>query len=314
MPTKPRRAATTPCALAALAILAAAAGCRPAGTDSAAAPLLVIGSRGHASGRFNLPRGIDRDPPRGLLYVVDWDGRVQKFTEDGAFRASWVMPLTRKGTPEDLCVAPGGNVLVADTHYSRVLEFDPAGRVVRTFGSYGREAGQFIYPVGICCTPQGTIYVTEYGGNDRVQKFKRDGTFLRAWGQPGTEPGRFQRPSGIDVCADGLVAVADAVNHRVQVFTPDGELRHLIGREGSRRGCFRYPYDVAATGRALFVLEYGNQRAQKVTREGRCLAVYGGPGRRPGRFSSPWRCTADGDLVLVSDTYNHRVVKLDTSL
>ena len=274
---------------------------------------LVIGSFGHTSGKFNRPRGIVYEAREDVIFVVDWDGRIQKFTPDGQFRASWLMPAVAKGMPEDLAIARNGHVLVADTHYSRIAEFTPNGDLVRTFGTYGREPGQFIYPVGICCDGDANIYVSEYGENDRIQKFAPDGAFLCQWGRFGSEPGQFQRPSGIEVSPDNQLFVADAVNHRVQVFDLNGKLIRIIGREGAGAGEFRYPYDVALMGGALYVLEYGNQRVQKLTRDGKPLGVLGQRGRGDGCFAFPWRCAAVNGALYVSDTDNHRVVRLGKS-
>lgn len=267
----------------------------------------VIGEPGHTSGKFNRPRGIDFDPASGIICVVDWDGRVQKFTTNGEFRASWIMPDVRKGKPEDLCFAKTGNILVADTHYSRVVEFSPDGQLLRTFGTYGAADGQFIYPVGISCDRDGNIYVAEYGKSDRIQKFSAEGTFILSWGSFGARPGQFQRPSGLAVSSDNQVFVADAVNHRIQVFDTNGTLLRIIGKEGVASGEFRYPYDVVVIGDSMYVLEYGNQRLQRLSLEGVPLGSFGIPGRADGCFAFPWRCTEMGDQVLVSDTENGRV-------
>ena len=122
-------------------------------------------------GRFIRPRGIDYDPATELFYCVDWSGRVQKFSSVGRFKGSWIMPEIDNGKPEDVCIALNGNILVADTHYSRIIEFSPAGRQVNLFGSFGREPGQFIYPVGICRDDEGNIFVSEYGENDERYEF-----------------------------------------------------------------------------------------------------------------------------------------------
>jgi DNA-binding beta-propeller fold protein YncE len=286
-----------------------AAGCGP----SSSGPVrerLVFGSHGYTAGKFHRPRGLAWDEPGGFVYVVDWAGRVQKFTTNGEFRASWRMPDIEVGKPEDLCVAPDGRVLIADTHYSRILEYTPDGKHVGGFGRYGRGPGEFIYPVGIACDSNGCLYVTEYGENDRVQKFDRQGHFLMAWGSFGSGPGQFQRPSGLEVAGD-RVYVADAVNHRIQVFDLEGALVQTIGKQGSEPGLLRYPYDVAVKGGFLYVLEYGNQRIQKFTLAGEPVETLGRPGSGPGGLASPWRCVRVGDSISVSDTENHRVVVLE---
>lgn len=271
---------------------------------------LVIGGPGHTSGFFNKPRGITWDRAGNVIFVVDWDGRIQKFDCGGGFRGSWIMPDVEKGKPEDLCMTPDGNLLVADTHYSRVVEYTTSGVLVGMFGRYGRGQGEFIYPVGIACDTNGNIYVSEYGENDRIQKFGRKGEFIKAWGRFGDAPGEFRRPSGIEFGDNGELYVADAVNHRIQVFDTQGQLLRIIGSEGTEAGRFRYPYDVCIGGTNMYVLEYGNQRIQKMTLDGRPLWIEGQPGNGDGFFAAPWRCATVSNRLYVSDTGNSRVVRL----
>jgi len=273
---------------------------------------LVIGSAGHTAGKFNRPRGICYDPAHGVIFVVDWDGRIQKFTTNGQFKASWIMPEVRKGKPEEVCMTTNGTLLVADTHYSRIVEYTADGQFLRSFGSYGRGPGQFIYPVGIAQDRQGYLYVSEYGENDRIQKFTSAGEFVKAWGGFGTAPGQFQRPGGIEITTNDVIVVADAVNHRIQFFDTEGQLLKVIGKEGTGPGEFRYPYDVAVAGNTLYVLEYGNQRVQKLTLDGQPLGMIGRPGRGDGCFAFPWRFEVVENMLYISDTDNNRVVVLPT--
>jgi DNA-binding beta-propeller fold protein YncE len=285
-----------------------------AGKDSTSGVFtLVIGSPGHTAGKFNRPRGMTYYAPDDALFILDWDGRIQKFSSDGSFRASWIMPDVKVGKPEDICVAINNNLLVADTHYSRVIEFTRSGDIVRSFGSYGRGPGQFIYPVGICTDSGGNIYVSEYGENDRIQKFSPDGTYITSWGKFGEAPGEFQRPSGLAMTTNNILYVADAVNHRVQVFSPDGELLKIIGGPGDEPGRFRYPYDVEIKGEKLYVLEYGSHRVQRMSLDGEPDGAIGQPGSGDGCFASPWRSTVAGGAIYIADTDNNRVVRLEKS-
>src|SRR5205814_763358 len=114
---------------------------------------------------------------------------------------------------------------------------------------------------------------------------------VKCWGSPGSEPGQFARIRAMALGPDGLLYVADACNHRIQVFTTEGTLVRLWGQAGNMPGELSYPYDVAfAPGSKpiLYVIEFGNQRVQKFTAEGKSLGVWGGPGRTRGKLASPW--------------------------
>ncbi len=116
----------------------------------------------------------------------------------------------------------------------------------------------------VTVAPDGTVYTTEHGLNNRVQHFTADGSFLRKWGRSGTGDGEFDRPFGIRVSANGRVFVADRDNSRVQYFSPIGSFLGKFGSLGSGNGEFGGPCGVAltATGDRLYVSETGNSRVQ----------------------------------------------------
>ena len=80
-----------------------------------------FGGRGNIPGMFNKPRGaaVSLD---GNLYIVDMTGRIQVFDPQGKFLFLFNTPAIEKGKPTGLGFAPNGNLLVADTHYHRVLD------------------------------------------------------------------------------------------------------------------------------------------------------------------------------------------------
>jgi DNA-binding beta-propeller fold protein YncE len=287
------------------------------------------GQPGAELGNFVKPRGLAVDPKGGFVYVADMSGRIQKFDLDGSALASWKVPDTELGTSEGLAVTSGGDLLVADTHYHRVLRYrfapgEPGGLWTRlagesspnpyVIGERGDGPGQFRFPIAVAVDPQDNFYVSEYGGNDRVQKFDAAGRCLLSWGALGSEPGQFIRPSGVAVEAGGNILVADAANHRIQRFSPDGKFLAAWGRlgRGGGGGELHYPYDVAALSDGSFVVaENYNHRLQRFSADGQPLGICGGPGREPGQFSRPWcLAAAGGGVVYVSDTMNHRIQRV----
>ena len=73
---------------------------------------------------------IDRDDH---LYIVDMTARIQVFTPEASSSASGRLPPTA-ASPTGLSIGRDGNVLVADTHYYRVLVYSPEGKLLRTLG------------------------------------------------------------------------------------------------------------------------------------------------------------------------------------
>lgn len=245
---------------------------------------------------------------RDEALVLDTIGRVLVFSPAGQTLRTWSMPETEVGRPEDVCLLQDGRIAVADTHYHRIVFFSGEGELQGMLGQQGTGAGEFIYPVAIAQGADGSIYVAEYGSNDRVQKFTPRGDCILAFGSFGTEPGAFQRPSGI-ACHDGLLYIADAINNRVQVFTEKGEFKGVLGG-GSLD--LHFPYDIAAApDGSLFVAEYGAGRVTRVDTTGHLLGRYGKTGSGSGRFVTPWGIAVDSHTrVRVADTGNRRMVEL----
>ena len=128
--------------------------------------------------------------------------------------------------PHGLRIDNHDNVWVTDVELQEVLEFSRAGKLLRTLGTErkpGLDATHFNRPTDIAFAPDGSIYVTDGYGNNRVAKFSSDGKFLLDWGRKGDGPGEFNLPHSVAVDAQGLVYVADRSNSRIQVFDANGK-------------------------------------------------------------------------------------------
>jgi len=263
-------------------------------------------------GEFNYPRAAALGLG-GELYVIDKGGRLQVLTAKGEYLRGWDMPRIEAGKPTGLGVGPDGSLYIADTHYARVLVYSPHGRLLRTIGSFGNGPGQFRLPTDVAVAPDGSFFVSEYGGNDRISRFSADGTFLYDFGGPQAGDVRLRRPQSLVLDRDGTLWVTDAANHRVCRFAPDGRLLQTFGTVGSGLGQLRFPYgiDLLPDG-TLVVCEYGNNRVQRFTRDGRSLGIWGAAGREPGRLAYPWAVAADRDgRLFIVDSGNNRIQVVD---
>jgi DNA-binding beta-propeller fold protein YncE len=290
-------------------------GCVPADPWSVAAtPELVWGRRGLSEGRVLKPRAIAIDA-NDELYLVDTTGRIQVFDGEGNFLRGWKMPETEFGRPTGLSIDSDGHLLVADTHYHRMLAFTSTGVPVpeKTIGGVaGKEPGEFAFVTDAVRDPDGLFYIGEYGDSDRIQRFSPEGEFVDAWGGTGREPGLFVRPQSLVLTPEGnQLWVADACNHRIQVFDVSSTPKLIAcwGVEGSEPGQLYYPYDlILHPDGTILVCEYGNQRIQRFTQEGQSLGILGRPGHGNGEFYQPWGLVLDSQKRLfVLDSNNHRV-------
>ncbi len=277
----------------------------------------VWGQRGLSDGRLQRPRAMAIDD-QGQLYIVDKTARIQVFTPDGEFVRGWSTPKSTNGKPCGLAFDNDGNLLVADTHYFRMLVYTPQGKLLedKTIGgTAGHGQGEFEFVTDAVQDSKGNYYVAEYGTFDRIQKFTSQGKYVYEWGGHGEEPGQFIRPQGLEIDDQDRIWVADSCNHRIQVFDVSGERAVLVdvwGRQGDQLGELKYPYGLALDGQGhVYVSEIGNNRVQKFKLNGQPVAALGTPGHEKGEFHQPWAlvCDAKG-RVHVLDTYNHRVQRI----
>ncbi|MCP4707226.1 MAG: hypothetical protein GY869_01260 [Planctomycetes bacterium] len=301
--------------------LVSMAGCDFSGSSGGDVKVVkVIGETGRGGGQFIYPRAIDMADD-GSMFVVDKTGRIQHLDSEGGYLSSIIMPEIEQGYSTGISCGADGNLYVADTHYHRVMVFTQTGEKIGEFGQLGEGDGEFIYPTDVAFGDDGRVFVSEYGGHDRISVFEKlvsgdnsgaekQWQFIFSFGSLGSDVGELSRPSAL--CVDlerARLYVADAVNHRIALYNFDGELQEYWCSVGMEPGELRYPYDLALTDDGnLVVCEYGNNRVQMFDAKGKSLAVYGRAGRQWGELAHPWGVAVDGKKrVYVVDGGNNRV-------
>ncbi len=288
-------------------LVALASGCDLAQSGH---PELVWGIHGRKPGWLHKPRVAAFDA-QDHLFLADLTDRIQVFDRDGNFIRQWSTPEFNVDGPSGLTIDKDGRLLVADTHFYRVLIYDAQGNLLHQIGDgvQGTTPGRFGYPTDVVMDKAGNYYVSEYGENDRIQVFSPDGKWLRQWGGHGDEPGQFMRPRAMAIDEDEHIYVADSANNRIQVFDTDGKLLKVWGERGDGAGQLNYPYDICiGPDKSLYVCEFGNHRVQKFTKDGKSLGTWGTAGREPGQLFNPWALAIDSHgYVSVIDSNNHRV-------
>lgn len=267
-----------------------------------------FGEVGLGPGAFSYPRAI-ATAASGDVYVVDKAGRVQRFDSNGVYASEWRMPQTQRGKPVGLTVHPDGRIFVADTHYHRVMVFSPAGERLAEFGEKGTADGEFLLPTDVAIDADGFIYVSEYGGNDRITRWSPDFVFQNVFFDGPIDGRPLRRPADMVIDKEQTVWVADACNHRIVRLSREGEVMLTFGHRGRGPGELRYPYGIdVGEDESILVCEYGGDRLQRFSKSGEWLGSWGRSGRRPGELSGPWGAAYGlGGRIYVVDSMNSRV-------
>jgi len=177
-----------------------------------------------------------------------------------------------------------GNIWVAErcganscagSDLAPILEFDPSGKLLKSFG-----AGMFVFPHGLYVDRDGNIWVTDGQGSEgkghQVFKFSPDGKVLMTLGKAGVAgdgPDTFNKPSAVATAPNGDIFVADGhggdSNASIVKFSNDGKFIKAWGKKGTLPGEFDVPHCMAfdAKGR-LFVGDRNNNRIQIFDQDG----------------------------------------------
>ena len=204
------------------------------------------------------------------------------------------------GGPWGIAVAPNGHTFIADYTNHQIHVFDEQRKYIRSFGQPGSGNEQLMRPVGIAVDANVLVYVAN-NNNHHIEVF-RDGTFVNQFGQLGY-------PWNVTI-NNGKLYVADCGNHRIAIFTLEGQLIRTIGSRGSGPGQFNRPSAVAFSPDGdMYVADRNNHRIQVFNSDGVYQREFGG-----GQVKYPYDIliTTDGH-VLVADFGNKRVVIFNTT-
>jgi len=266
------------------------------------AAVLFAAAHGQGGGEASVPKPTLPNPYR---LVPDWP----------TLPASMKGPNGRKwGEVIRVHVAPNGNIWVFHRCFNDkptgdatclnrgeanppILEFSPAGRLLRRFG-----VGLFAHPHGFTVDRNGNIWTTDSNAEETilgipaknaqgvaigqtVLKISPEGKVLMTLGRPGvggSGPDLFDRPTGVSIAASGDIFVSDghspnkSNSARIVKFTKDGKFIKTWGRLGSEPGNFREPHDLYVGGSKgyVYVADRQNNRVQVFDQDGKFIAAW----------------------------------------
>ncbi|MFW6211044.1 MAG: NHL repeat-containing protein, partial [bacterium] len=125
-------------------------------------------------GEFKEPSGVGVDGENNVYVADSWNGRIQKFTEDGKFLKSIGGTAGGFYSPRNVAVNAYGMVFVADTGTSRIHRFDTEfNRIGKPYGERGKAFGDFREVFGLAFDSQKRLYVGD-PGNRRIMVLTSD--------------------------------------------------------------------------------------------------------------------------------------------
>jgi DNA-binding beta-propeller fold protein YncE len=244
-------------------------------------PMLVFDRDGNflrawGEGLFKRPHGLHVGPDDCLYCTDEGDHTVRKCTPDGRVLLTLGVPGRAApymgGEPFNRCthtaLAPNGDIYVSDGYGNACIHrYDPAGRLLMTWGEPGIDPGQFNIAHNVCCDSDGWVYVADRE-NHRVQIFAGDGRFETQWSN-------LHRPCGL-----------------------------CLGRDSAQQV---HVSELAPTMPVNLDIPNLGPRVTVMKRDGTRAARFGAPGRGqgPGQFISPHGIAVDsrGDVYVGEVSY-----------
>jgi streptogramin lyase len=230
------------------------------------------------------------------------------------------LPVGRTwGSTAGVTVDRKGNIWVAErcganscagSSLAPILEFDPSGKLLTSFG-----AGMFVFPHGIAVDRDGNVWVTDgqgaNGKGHQVFKFSPQGKVLMALGKAGVagdSNDTFNQPSAVAIAPNGDIFVADGhggnSNARIVKFSKDGKFIMTWGKKGSAPGEFDIPHALAFDSKGrLFVADRNNNRIQIFDQGGKFIDQWKQFSRPSGIF------IGRNDVIYVADSESGSVAK-----
>ena len=219
-------------------------------------PMIVFDRDGNflrswGEGLFPRAHGLHIGPDETLYCTDDGDHTVRKCTLEGKVLLTIGIPGKpspyMSGEPFHRCthtaLSPRGDIYISDGYgNSRIHQYSPDGKLLRSWGESGTGPGQFNIPHNLCCDPDGWIYVADRE-NHRVQVFDGQGNYETEWHNLHRPCGMFMEARRQPVCYIGEIGPMMPINRDVPNIGPRISIVDHQGRLLTRFGAERAGYE-----------------------------------------------------------------------
>ena len=216
-------------------------------------------------------------------------------------------------SPKGITIDSADNIYVVDSGDSQIKKFDPTGKFLLSWGSFGNGNGQFKNPTGIF-TDKKYAYVTDTG-NARIQKFDKNGNFIHTWGSFGDDAGMFHTPVSLAIDNSGDLFVSDSGINKILVFDSNGQYKDEIKSLLISPAKFSSSNSITFDSRNNFYIVISDDnRVLQYSSIGTFIKSFGTIGDGKGQFNKPSSIAIDsGGNLYVADTKNYRIQKFDST-
>lgn len=247
-------------------------------------------------------RVVVTDPGMGGIHIFDAEQHKYKFVERREKSKDSMLE------PQCIAIDADDNIYVTDSRAGKIFVFEPSGKYKGVLGSLKGGEGYFKRPTGIAIDRETKqIYVTDTL-RDKVYILDASGQVLKSIGQHGEQNGEFNLPTEL-LIKNGVLAVVDAMNFRVQTFDRKGNFQSAFGSMGDSEDALFRPKGIGLDSENhIYLVEGLSGTVQVFDREGQLLYFFGRRGKGLGEFQLPAGLFIDQeDRVYVVDSYNRRV-------
>jgi sugar lactone lactonase YvrE len=211
-------------------------------------------------------------------------------------------------SPAALVVDPAGDVFIADTNNSRIVEVNAQG-TASVLSITGLSPASLSSPSALAIDGAGNLYIADTG-NSRVVKVSSSG----AGSAISTGSVSLSLPQGVALDQSGDIFIADTGHSQIVEVTSGGSAAALTISVSSGSPSLSSPRGLAVNvSGKLFIADSGNNRVVTVAAGSTTGVVQSVGGLVPG-LSGPSSVAVDRiGNVYVADTGNNRITELDTA-
>ncbi|MBE0448027.1 MAG: NHL repeat-containing protein [Actinobacteria bacterium] len=192
-------------------------------TDKTLSKVAIYDKDGEFKSEFKVMVPFKPHIANGRLYLTTY-GHIMTYDLKGRLLTEWGQRGREKGDfdcPTGITVSKDGKVFVSDTLNLRLQAFSKSGEVLWVKGKPAKDIRasdrSFGLPCGIVIDERNLLYLVDAFDNS-IKVLNTEGKQIAELGERGIKEGELNQPSSIAYDRNGIFAVADKFNDRVQVI------------------------------------------------------------------------------------------------